>query len=274
MSDITYNPYTVLGEVLKKALYTDNGSTPLSKFYELFYKKDFHPDVNGYTLIFIIPPDFSGFNVGVKNVSGTTKRRSALPLYIHELAPLLATSFAPPQTQVTTDNVAAKFGAMPFGTSVEATGQLNITYIDNQHLHIFGYHKLWEDYMRDVIQGDVEPDLEYMRIKDKTYLDDYCEIDYMAAAYIIRFRPSSGFDIAKSKSKGFFDNIVYIGKATGIFPITLPDTEIIGRRDSPQMTIVPISYSCTSYRRHVPQLGMDDGYSYILDEFQTALRNT
>lgn len=274
------NPYVILEKVLKNILVSQGESSPLSKFYELFYKWDFHPDVNGYTLIFMIPPDFSGFGIG-SNSEGSDKRRTALPVYISELAPLLATSFSPPQTQVTTESVSAKFGSIPFGTAVESTGQLNITYIDNQHLHIFAYHKLWQDYMRDVIQGDVEPDLKYMRINSvgigkngvDDYIDDYCEIDYMASAYIVRFKVSAGFGIHSSRvAEGFFDNIVYIGKATGIFPITIPDTEVIGRRDSPQMTIVPISYSCASYRRHTPQLGVDDGYSYILTEFRNSLK--
>lgn len=257
-SDSNVNPYSLLKKVLSDAL---GSGTAMGNFYELFYRKDFHPDVNGYNMIFIQPPDFSGWRIGPH-----AGQKSALPVYISELAPLLATAFAPPQTQVTTDNVSAKFGAVPFATSVESTGQLNITYMDNQHLHVFGYHKLWQDYIRDVLQGDVNPNPDYLRMG--TVVDDYCEVDYMAAAYTVRFRPSIGF----ANNDDFYKNIVYIGKATGIFPITIPDTEIIGRRDSPQMTIVPISYSCANYRRHSPQLGFDDGFSYIMKDFKKLIR--
>jgi len=249
------NPYEQLKTTLARAL---DSSPIINHFYELFYSSAFYPDVNGYCLIFLQPPDLSGYGVSMAG------KLSAIPNYISETTPLFATSISPPQTQVTTENVSAKFGSLQYATSVETTGQLNITFLDNQHITVFGFHKLWQDYIRDVVQGDIDPSVNYIS-EDPT--DDFCEIDYMASAYVIRFRPSMGHAVKND----FLKNIVYIGKATGIFPVVVSDTEIIGRRDSPQLTIVPVTYSCVSYRKHVPQLGVNDGFNYILSEFNTLL---
>ncbi len=191
---------------------------------------EYSPDINGFVFIFMLPPHLSGYKQ-------TTDQSGTLGKIAKSFA-FMGLDFTPPPTTVITSSIPSRSGAINYGAEVEASGQLQITFLDNDKLNVFGYHKTWVNYIEDVSRGTVSPSAEYMDSEG----DKFGEIDYATSAYVARFRPTSS---------SFWGDLVYIGKAIGIFPIALPDKEVIGRRDSNEITMLPITYSCTFYRQCV-----------------------
>jgi hypothetical protein len=229
----------------------------LKYFNSMLYNQYFMPDINGYVLIYLNPPHLSGYNldVDIDKFFGNVGKMSVF----------LATDIAPPARQITVAEVAGSFGAIPYGTKESSTGQLNITYIDNANLEIFSAHKLWIDYIRDVTLGEIAPDPGYMgeggSSAGQELKEDWLYIDYMASAFVVKFRPSV-------ISEPLVNNIVFVAKITGIFPITEPTKEVIGRRDSNEITILPFTYSISKLDEVViPQTALDSSNQQFLDEF-------
>jgi hypothetical protein len=185
----------------------------------------FSPDINGYTLIFLLPPYLSGYNLKADMSSSIGK--------ILKKVCFLAMDFTPPSIQVTASEVMTKSGSIPYAVEVISSGQMSISFLDNDKLELFGFHKSWVSYIEDVTRGVISPSSEFL---------ENGEIDYASSAYIIKFKPT------KSLTWG---DIIYVGKATGIFPLNIPDKEVLGRRDSHELTMLPINYTCTLYRQQV-----------------------
>lgn len=221
----------IMSNVLSKSL----SSNPLLHYfnrmlmgYELSGFKEFCPDINGYVFIFMLPPHLSGYKLDV-HIDSPLGR-------VSKMFPFFGIDFTPPPTSIITSTIPSRSGGINYGSEIEATGQLQITYIDNDSLQCFGYHKTWVNYIEDISRGLISPDSKYLDPVGA----NFGEIDYATSAYIARFKPTS--------SIGWGD-LVYIGKAVGIFPISLPDKEVIGRRDSNEITMLPFTYACTFYRQ-------------------------
>ena len=171
--------------------------------------------------------------------------------------PFLCIDFTPPPTQVVASEIPARSGAIQFGTEVQASGQMQISCIDDSELNLAGFIKTWVTYIEDVTRGVIEPNPKYTTYGSPSF----GQLDYATSAYVVRFKPTH-------QSK--WGNIVYIGKAVGIFPLTIPDKEIIGRRDSNEITMLPISFTCTYYRQAIfgsPK----EVHSWIIPEFAKAI---
>lgn len=210
--------------------------------------KQFSPDINGYTVTFIVPPDLSGYKLNVK---------SGGIFELSKLFPFLCIDFTPPPTQVIASEIPARSGAIQFGTEVQASGQMQISCIDDSELNLSGFIKTWVSYIEDVTRGVVDPDPKYITGAQSGALD------YATSAYVIRFKPTHEID---------WSNIVYIGKAVGIFPLGIPDKEIIGRRDSNEITMLPISFTCTYYRQAIYGSPKEVNY-WIIDEFLNDIQS-
>jgi len=208
----------------------------------------FSPDINGYTVTFIVPPDLSGY--GLKNTGGSVFELS-------KLFPFLCIDFTPPPTTVVASEIPARSGAIQFGTEVQASGQMQISCIDDSELNLAGYIKTWVTYIEDVTRGVVEPSAKYIQKGA-----EFGALDYATSAYVIRFKPTHDLD---------WSDIVYIGKAVGIFPLGIPDKEIIGRRDSNEITMLPISFTCTYYRQAIYGSPKEVNF-WIIDEFINEIK--
>jgi hypothetical protein len=193
----------------------------LKNFYWNMFD-DFQPDINGYTMIFMVPPDLSGFK---ESNSGFELEYSALTL---SFIPFAAIDFTPPQYQVGTENVSLKTGAIPYATGVSTSTQCSITFIDNSDLMIYQFHSLWVKYIKLVVDGIVKPSDEYITGSKKG------AIDYVASCYVVKWLPN-------------MRTVRYIGKVTAMFPQSLPTKELIGQRSSNELTTLPLSYFCTKY---------------------------
>jgi len=213
-----------------KLLENDLSDSPvLNYFNQILLGNDvdgdqFSPDVNGYTFIFLLPPHLSGYEISPDNKD---------MMKISKLTCFLALDFTPPSIQVTASEGMSRSGSIPYGVDVISSGQMSITFLENHRLEIFGLHKSWVSYIEDITRGTIKPSQKY--ISDGI-------IDYATSAYVVRFKPTKSLN---------WGDIIYVGKAIGIFPTNMPDKEVIGRRDSHEITTLPINYTCTLYRQQV-----------------------
>jgi len=211
--------------------------------------RPYSPDINGYTVTFIEPPDLSGYNLNVANqYSNITK-----------LFPFLCIDFTPPPTQVISSEIPARSGSIQFGTEIQGSGQMQMTCMDDSQLGLAGFIKTWVSYIEDVTRGIVSPASGYYTPEDPKF----GQLDYTSSAYVIRFKPTMNLD---------WSDIVYVGKAVGIFPLNIPDKEIIGRRDSNEITMLPISFACTFYRQAIYG-SLKEVNGWIINEFESKCRN-
>jgi hypothetical protein len=252
------NAYQHMAKYLFEALKSRNG--PLHYFYQQMYNiprggiRFESPDISGYTLMFMQPPHLSGY--------GLSEHYGGELGDICKFLCFAGVDFTPPNTQVSASELPSRSGSINFGTEVSISGQLTISYLDNQNSAVFSFHKLWVNYIEDILRGknsktgaNIAPHSEYY----DEWGTRFGQIDYMTSAYVIRFKPSMTSTTAE---------INYIGKATGIFPLNIPDKEEIGRRDSPEMIMVPITYSCTFYRQRSPfQDPHLEQHEYLYKEF-------
>jgi len=175
------------------------------------------PDISGYTLIFLVPPILSGMAFDVLPTSVMTSRNTIFQ----------AIEFSPPEISITTNMISSSSNVkIPYVIGKTSGGNMSISYIENTKLDIYAFHNNWLHYMEQVTLGYMSPTQDYI---------DSGELDYATSAFVIRYRPD-------------MKSMIYIGKAVGIFPINLPNKEIIGRRDNPQLTTFNINYICADYR--------------------------
>lgn len=275
-------------KMLHEKLQGVNG--PLYKFYSIMFGNPytmptngdmirsckFHPDISGYTLIFLQPPDLSGY----KNLGILTN------LDLSEFTTMvcfLAVDFTPPPIQVTASELPSRSGSLPYAMEVSGTGQLSISFLDDQYGHCFGYHKTWISYIEDITRGimtstgqAISPDPTYILPPDSFGKDvesmetqnlvigndRFGQIDYMTTAYVIKFKP-----VQWSSFQFKYEDITYVGKATGIFPINNPDKEVIGRRDSNEIVTLTYNYPCANYRAWSAGTPHSDQDSYLKEQY-------
>ena len=227
-----------------------NSSLPHSAVIKFFYQqlyRDFAPDINGYTMVFFIPPDLSGYISGLKTNSGTNF--DGLPLYdqvnpssymntVGKIMTFAAVDFTPPQSQIRTENVSTRSGSIPIASEVSESETCSITFIDNRFLDIYMFHHIWVEYIREILEGTVEPEPKYYSSNDDPVFYDpdyYGAIDYAASFYIVKYRPD-------------MKTVTFVSKCVGIFPQSLPNKELIGSRTTNEIVTLPFTYSCSGYR--------------------------
>lgn len=252
---------------LRQHLYGVNG--PLYYFHNLLYggpytvggsAYNFNPAVSGYTLIFMQPPDLSGYvNNGVIN--------KAMLGDATKMMCFVAVDFTPPSIQATASELPSRSGSLPYATEVSGTGQLSISFLDDTNEHIFGFHKTWISYIEDITRGartydgtSIAPDPKYYTPGSA----NFGQIDYATTAYVTKFKPTMGTSS---------NDIIYIGKATGIFPINSADKEVIGRRDGPELVTMTYNYPCANYRQWSMGSSSPGQDFYIVQEYLSDIQS-
>lgn len=201
----------------------------LRSFYTNMYR-DFTPDINGYTLIFMQPPDLSGFHETSSAMDGSFKKLMESFIY-------LATDFTPPSTQIVPAQVTSRSGALSYASDVMSTEDISISFIEKAPLAIYNFHLLWIEYIREVLRGTIKPNDKY--IDENVDLQYFGAIDYLGSFFIVKYLPD-------------MKSISYIGKCIGVFPKSLPSKQLIGTRTTNEITILPFDYSCIAYREYIP----------------------
>jgi hypothetical protein len=170
-----------------------------------------------------------------------------------------ANDFSPPQSQVRTDYVSARTGRITMAAEVSESDTCSITFLDNRQLDIYMFHHIWVEYIREVLEGTIEPDSRYY-ISSDSYDDprqgeDYAAIDYAASFYIVKYRPD-------------MKTITFAAKCVGVFPQSLPNKELIGTRSSNEVVTLPFTYSCSGYREALYHEHASGNSLWIFDELE------
>lgn len=216
--------------------YAFAGYSPSDGVMRYFYQqlfRDFNPDINGFTVALFVPPDLSGYRVN--KFAGSSHYSQTTPSsYFGEVSQLMsfaAVDFTPPQSQVNTETISARTGAIPYATEVTESETCTVTYVETMDLDIYRFHHLWIEYIREVLEGVIKPAPEYL----DPMSDRFGVIDYAGSLYILKYRPD-------------MRTITFAAKCMGIFPQSLPTKELIGTRTSNELTTLPFTYFCAAYR--------------------------
>ena len=207
-------------------------------FYQQLYR-DFAPDINGYTLIFFVPPDLSGYQQFGYPLYNQINPESYMGT-VGKIMTFAAVDFTPPQSQVRTENVSTRSGSIPVASEVSESETMSITFVDNDKLDIYMFHHLWIEYIREILEGTIEPDPMYYSSEGsdnytELYEENYGAIDYAASCYIVKYRPD-------------MKTVTYVSKCVGLFPQSLPNKELIGSRATNEIVTLPFTYSCSGFR--------------------------
>ena len=189
------------------------------KYFNTQLIQEFNPDINGYTLAFMVPPDLSGLNISEPVLENFSK-----------LIPFASVDFNPPDRQILSETVNHRSGAMPYAVDISNGEQCTVTYIDNGELDIFSFHHIWIEYMKELLEGLISPASKYIDPGSEYY----GALDYATSLYFVKYDPT-------------MTEIKYIGKATGIYPQNEPIKEILGQRTANELTTITFTYFCAYY---------------------------
>ena len=242
------NSMAIVSAYIKEALsdHKDKNAWLIKRLSQMSLASDFHPDINGYTIITMIPPDLSG-DPGAKKFVETVSNDFCF----------LALDFTPPEIVVNQTQMGSGVGSViPFASGLSKSGVISINYVESADIEVYRYHQYWTEYIDAVIMGDKAPESKYLKPSP-----DGPIIDYLTSAFVTRYDMK-------------MDNILYLGKATGIHPMNLPGKEVIGQRSTNDLTMIPINYSCAYYTTATKDRkgNKDPDSSYIFDDFATLIQ--
>jgi len=210
-----------LKETIKEVVIEGGKSFKDNRPMQYFNKQliwNFNPDITGFSLCFMVPPPLLGLDLAGKYNSKYVEG-------FRKLIVFAAFDFTPPTRQISTEKLTNRSGGLPYATQVEPSEQCTVSYIDNADLDIFNFHCVWFEYIKDLTLG-------YTGVPS-TYLEpgspNYGGLDYAGSLYVVRYDVS-------------MQDILYVGKVTGIYPQTLPNKEMIGQRSTNEITVVPFTY--------------------------------
>lgn len=219
-------------------VFTSPKSDVIKYFYQQLYR-DFAPDINGYTLVFFIPPHLSGYDYLSSSNHYSQDDKDSYMNIVGKIMTFAAIDFTPPQSQIRSENISLRSGAVPIASEVSETDTCSITFIDNRQLDIYMFHHIWIEYIREILEGTIEPNPGYYTSPEESEFSDakelYSSIDYAASFYIVKYRPD-------------MQTVTFVSKCVGVFPQSLPNKELIGSRTTNEMVTLPFTYSCSGYR--------------------------
>jgi hypothetical protein len=235
-------------------------------FYQQLYR-DFAPDINGYTMVFFVPPDLSGYATKYGQTLYDQTKDSYMGI-VGKIMTFAAVDFTPPQSQVRTENISTRSGSIPIASEVAESETCSITFVDNSNLDIYMFHHIWIEYIREILEGTIAPNSKYFySVEDNVVAsseeanfyngDDYGAIDYAASFYIVKYRPD-------------MKTVTFVSKCVGVFPQSLPNKELIGARSSNEIVTLPFTYSCSGYREALYHEESSD--SWIFGELNDIIR--
>lgn len=220
---------------------------PYAHFLKIFYgthdtveNSQSVPDIGGYVLAYIKPPVLSGLKNKFSSRTEIIEKAKNTVFFIQDITP--------PETTLNTSQMSGSTITIPFATGKTSGGQMSVSFLENENVDMYSFHHTWFHYIEQVLYGEEEykPDDKYI---------ESGELDYATCAYIIKYKPN-------------MQDVVYIGKMIGIFPINLPNKEIIGSRNQNQITIYNVNYICTDYREVVFSDTDKIDSNWVLEDFQ------
>lgn len=215
---------------LNKTYQNEDISEAFKLFYDFFYDNLYDYDVNGFNLIFLRPPIFSGLGQSMTNY----------PIYNNFF--VYAVDFTPLDFSVSTSQIDLSNSlSFKFPSGIGRSGTVSVSYIDDTNNSIYEFHNRWLIYIERCISGHVSPSSE---VVEKN------QIDYYASIFTLKFK----FDMKTP---------VLATKSLGIFPESLSSKDIIGTRGDHKLSLITINYSCLF---HLSEVVKKDGKSIIYNE--------
>jgi len=216
----------------------------------------FKPDISGYVFVLMMPPDLSGI---------TDKGVVQNMIRLCKSTCFYALDFTPPAITINTEAINTQASiSMPYATTKIATGEMSVSFLDDQSMNINAMHNLWIEYLYNQLWGDFPPAAKYMTPGDPAF----GALDYATTMYIVKY--SANIEEQQVPTM--------VGKATGIFPLGLPTKETIGVRTSNDLVIETVNYTCSYYEVVHPRADLQtysstpDGKT-ILDEAYDLLKS-
>ncbi|MBK7107456.1 MAG: hypothetical protein IPH62_19490 [Ignavibacteriae bacterium] len=223
-------------DYLTKKADVENISDFFKYFYKTFFDSTYDFDINGFSIIFMYPPHLSGdLEYDTPEILFKDRFQDFM---------IFAVEFDVNDIELKTSSIEISSGSeMQYVSGFTTSQDLSVRYIDDKTLKIYGFHSDWFNYIKDIIYGNKFPLDEYIDSK---------ELDYMASFYYLKFK--SNMDVPN-----------YIGKASGIFPKSLPVKDLFGNRTDNQIIMYNINYFCASYEGFVLEFMQDANGNYITD---------
>lgn len=254
----TMDDSTSLYKYLKKSFKDECISTFFKGFYKFFYENGYDYDINGFSLVFFMPPHLSGFpGWPTPEVLIAPGSPGGIMSYL---------DFITFGLEVTLPDVGVEKSSLPTQASdlfeypvhIHAGGEISLSYVDNAHLKLYTFHSDWVRYIYAVVYGLVSPQPQYLEE------EDFDIIDYLGSLYILKF-DSTMF------------RPVMISKAVGIFPNAVPFKESIGPKGQHQVTISNVSYTCSYfYEEPIAEDAIEDAskrkvlFKDFMDRYEAA----
>lgn len=227
---LTQNLYTYL----RKSFQTECLSDFFKGFYQFFYDNGYDYDINGFSLIFFMPPHLSGFGWPSPDVLINPGGGANGLSYLDFMTFALEVTPADVTVEKGTLGIIAS-DTFDYPINVHAGTEVSLTYLDSSDLKLYAFHSIWVRYIHAVISGRVEPTSESGGRQYSTEnIDEDDIIDYVGSLYILKFDS----DMLKPRM---------IAKALGIFPNAVPFKEQIGSKGQHQVTISNVSYTCSYF---------------------------
>lgn len=234
--EATIDNSSSLYKYLKKSFKDECISTFFKGFYKFFYDNGYDYDINGFSLVFFMPPHLSGFR-------WPTPHELIAPSTANAMGPTVDINYLDFITfalEVTVPDIGVEKGTLGMVASdtfdypvhVHATTDISLSYLDSSNLKLYNFHSAWIRYIQAVVSGLTEPDPD--KIFGYLKEEDYDIIDYLGSLYVLKF------DATMFRP-------VMIAKAIGIFPNAVPFKESIGPKGQHQITISNVAYTCSYF---------------------------
>ncbi len=225
---------------------------------------EYVPDISGYTLLFLVPPDLSGY-INAEENEGTAAKKSNYNQvendsgfigWTSKMVPFLASQFTAPQIQMNSSTLTSTSGSQQYASELQITDNMSVTYMETDDLDVYSFHRTWVNYISEILEGNIKPGFDSSTGDNYIY---FRTIDYASSFYFVKFRPD-------------LETITYIGKAIGCFPKELPSTELIGNRGTNELTTLSFNYAVSDFREvtyREAATPMDD--HWLVKEFNDTL---
>ena len=203
---------------LAEVIYNDV-LTPAHKYVLETQLNRFMPNINGFNVILMVPPVLSA----IKNKvwGGMIKKEFS------KFLTFSAVNFSTPMRQVEVNQTTSRSGSVLFASDVTKTQQCSVTYIDTNEIEIYSFHHIWLNYIHELLDGTICPDEEYYDPDSPLY----GALDYVCSFFVVKFDSS-------------MRKILFVGKATGAFPLNNPINELLGQKSQHDIALLPYNYIC------------------------------